>query len=137
MNSILNKLNYKNQERILILNAEKTFIDKIKSEMPELRIDTSIDPRYPYEIILIFVKFMSEVEDTAPAAIHNLIANGILWYAFPKKSCRNLSSDLDRDHGWGVLLDRGFDKIRQITIDENWSAIGFRNIRFIRFSKYK
>ncbi|MBP8959731.1 MAG: hypothetical protein KBG40_04825 [Bacteroidales bacterium] len=137
MNTLLNKLNYKNQERILILNAEKAFIDKIKSEKLDIRIDTSIDPRYLYEIILIFVKFMSEVENTAPAAIHNLIANGILWYAFPKKACRNLKSDLDKDHGWGALFDRGFDKIRLISIDENWSALGFKNIRFIRSVKYR
>jgi hypothetical protein len=49
-----------------------------------------------------------------------------------RKSC---ASDLDRDHGWMVLIEKGFDKVRQVSIDNDWSALRFRNVRFIKSSK--
>jgi hypothetical protein len=33
-----------------------------------------------------------------------------------------------------VLIDSDFDKVRQININEDWTALRFRNIRFIKKS---
>lgn len=140
MNNLLGKLNYKGQKRISIINAEEKFINSIASDLNNVIIDQKIDPRYPYEFIIIFVKSISEVEQVAPMTLHNLIADGILWFCYPKKSSKNFSSDLSRDFGWKVLNDSGLDGIRLVSIDEDWSAFRFRNKKFIkstseRFSK--
>jgi hypothetical protein len=95
-------------------------------------VDAEIDQRFPYEFMLLFVELVSEVEALAPKALHNLTSDGILWFAYPKKTSKKYSSDIDRDHGWEVLLDRGFDKVRQVAIDDDWSALRFRNVRFIK-----
>jgi len=138
MGDILQKLNYRNQGRIAILNAEKKFLRMIRSARPDLLIDTEIDPRFPYEFMLIFVRFLSEVDELAPKAIHNLVSDGVLWFAYPaRRSSSKIDSDLDSSHGWEILLERGFDRVRQVIIDENWSAIRFRNIRFIKSPKYQ
>jgi hypothetical protein len=98
----------------------------------DVQVDTEIDQRYPYEFMLIFVKLVSEIDLLAPKALHNLISDGILWFAYPKKTSKEYFSDIDRDHGWEVLLDRGFDKVRQVAINDVWSALRFRNIRYIK-----
>jgi hypothetical protein len=132
MDDLLTKLNYKGQQRIALINAGEKFLAFLEKELYGVQIDKDIDQRFPYEFIIIFVQHVPEIELVAPKALHNLTSDGILWFAYPKKTSKKLSSDIDRDHGWEVLIDRGFDKVRLISIDDDWSALRFRNVRFIR-----
>ena len=135
MKVLLKKLNYKGQKRIAVINADKIVLKALSEEISNVIVDVEIDQRYPYEFMLIFVELVSEIELLAPKALHNIVSDGVLWFAYPKKTSKKHSSDIDRDHGWEVLLDRGFDKVRQVAIDEDWSALRFRNIRFIKSSR--
>jgi hypothetical protein len=132
MKDLLTKLNYKDQKRIAVINAGEQFLTNLEKELKGVQIDKDIDQRFPYEFIILFVRLVSEVELLAPKALHNLISDGILWFAYPKKTSKKLFSDIDRDHGWEVLIDRGFDKVRLVAIDNDWSALRFRNVRFIK-----
>ena len=132
MKNLLDKLNYKGQKRISVINDEGAFIQSIYSEINDLVIDQKIDPRYPYEFIIIFVKTIAEVEQIAPITIHNLKADGVLWFCYPKKTSSKYSSDIDRDHGWKVLNDSGLYGIRLVSIDQDWSAFRFRNKKYIK-----
>lgn len=132
MKNLLDKLNYKGQKRISVINAEETFIHSISSELKDVIIDQKIDPRYPYQFIIIFVKSVSEVEMVAPVTLHNLMADGVLWFCYPKKTSKKYRSDIDRDHGWKALTDSGLFGIRMVAIDEDWSALRFRNIKYIK-----
>ena len=60
------------------------------------------------------------------------MADGILWFCYPKKTSKKYNSEIDRDHGWKVLNDSGFYGIRLVAIDENWSALRFRNKKYIK-----
>jgi len=132
MKNLLAKLNYKGQKRISVINSEEKFIQSISADLRDVIIDQKIDPRYPYEFIIIFVKCASEVEQLAPGTIHNLKADGVLWFCYPKKTSKKYSSDIDRDHGWNILNESGFHGIRIVAIDENWSALRFRNKKYIK-----
>jgi hypothetical protein len=132
MKNLLNKLNYKGQKRISIINANETFLKSVAAELNDVIIDQSIDPRYPYEFIIIFVQSSSEVELYAPVTIHNLMADGVLWFCYPKKTSKKYNTDIDRDHGWNILNDSGLYGIRMVSIDEDWSAFRFRNKKYIK-----
>ncbi|MCX6321858.1 MAG: hypothetical protein NTX93_08695 [Bacteroidia bacterium] len=132
MKNLLGKLNYKGQERIAVINAEESFIISLSIELKDVKIDKEIDPRFPYDFIIIFVKSISEVEFFIPIALHNLLSDGVLWFCYPKKTSKKFSSDIDRDHGWKTLNDSGFHGIRMVVIDADWSAMRFRNIKFIK-----
>lgn len=132
MNDLLKKLNYKDYKRIVIINSDESEMKVLSKGLTGIQIDTEIDPRYPYEFMIVFVKQFCEVELYAPKALHNLVSDGVLWFAYPKKTSKKHSSDIDRDHGWEVLIDRGFDKVRLVSFDEDWSALRFRNVRFIK-----
>lgn len=132
MKKLLEKLNYKGQERIALLNAEESFSNLITIELKDVILDKEIDPRYPYEFIIVFVKSVSDVNNLTSIALHNLVADGILWFCYPKKTSKKYRSELNRDHGWKELNDCGLYGVRVVSIDEDWSAVRFRNIKFIK-----
>ncbi|HUX95119.1 MAG TPA: hypothetical protein VMV47_05240 [Bacteroidales bacterium] len=132
MKTLLEKLNYKGQPRIAMLKSDSGFLESLSADLKDVIIDKEIDPRCPYSFILIFVKSISEVEDATPDVLHNLTADGVLWFCYPKKSSKNFKSDINRDHGWNSLIDSGFYGIRMVSIDDDWSALRFRHTKFIK-----
>jgi hypothetical protein len=132
MKNLLDKLNYKGQKRILVINAEEKFIDSVSKDLKEVIIDQKIDPRYPYQFIIVFVKTILEIEMLTPMTLHNLTDDGVLWFCYPKKTSKKFSSDIDRDHGWTVLNDSGLNGVSLVAVDEDWSALRFRNKKYIK-----
>jgi len=132
MKTLLGKLNYKGQKRIVVMNADKDLTLASGDELKDVQVDTDIDLRYPYEFMMIFVRKISEVRNIAPVALHNLADNGVLWFCYQKKSSKRSSSDLDRDHGWKPLNDMDFYGMRMVSVNEEWSALRFRNIKHIK-----
>lgn len=51
-------------------------------------------------------------------------ADRLAWVAYPKAG--QLGTDLNRDIVWKHMLARGVQAVRQIAIDEVWSALRFR-----------
>ncbi len=47
------------------------------------------------------------------------------WAAYPKKTS-GIDTDITRDHGWEALNAAGLRPVRQIAIDDTWSALRFR-----------
>ena len=137
MKSLLEKLNYKGQERIALVNAGEDIYNLFHEELKAVSIDTEIDPRYPYDFMIIFVKTVAEVESLSPIALHNLLADGILWFCYPKKASKKYRSDIDRDHGWESLNESGLHGIRLVSVNDDWSALRFRNAKYIKSSKRK
>ena len=132
MKKLLEKLNYKEQERIALLNSEESFTNLLSNELRNVIIDKEIDPRYPYEFIIVFAKSVAEVKLFTPIALHNLLADGILWFCYPKKTSKKYHSEIDRDHGWNELNDSGLFGVRIVSVDEDWSALRFRNVKYIK-----
>jgi hypothetical protein len=132
MKELLRKLNYKDQKRIAVFNAEDAFLSAVKKELGNVITDSEIDQRCPYTFMIFFVKTAGEVDHSAAIALHNLTADGVLWFCYPKKTSKKFSSDLDRDHGWEPLTRSGFHGIRMVAVDEDWSAMRFRNIKYIK-----
>jgi hypothetical protein len=134
MDAIFKKLNYKDQPVIIILNSPESFsihLEKMKSgcEVKEELVNDKIS------FILIFVTRAQEIKQYAFVLKEKLTPDPVLWFAYPKKSSRKYKSDINRDNGWQPLGDLGFEPVRQIAIDEDWSALRFRNPDFIKTMK--
>lgn len=132
MKTLLEKLNYKGQSRIAVINSEKNFSLASSREVKGIQIDNEIDQRFPYGFMMIFVKGLTDVEKYTPLALHNLTTDGVLWFCYPKRTSRKFSADIDRDHGWKALNKMDFYGIRMVSIDDDWSALRFRNKKFIK-----
>jgi hypothetical protein len=77
------------------------------------------------DCVVAFVRSKADVKAMAPSALGAVIDDGLLWFAYPKKS-GPLRSDLTRDSGWEPLFDSGFDSVAQISIDDTWTGFRFR-----------
>ncbi len=71
--------------------------------------------------------------DTASTLLATACAgDAVLWMAYPKGTSRRYRCEFDRDSGWGVLAASGFEPVRVVAIDEDWSALRFRRVEYIR-----
>jgi len=76
------------------------------------------------EAVLVFVDRLAEVDSCAGPAVDAARGDRIAWVAYPKAG--KLDTDLNRDILWRHMLKKGVQGIRQIALDEVWSAMRFR-----------
>jgi len=76
------------------------------------------------EAVIVFVKTLAEVGSRAGPAIDAAREDRIAWLAYPKAG--KLDTDLNRDILWRHMLSKGIQGVRQIALDEVWSAMRFR-----------
>jgi hypothetical protein len=77
----------------------------------------------PADVVLFFVKSMSEVKSLFPLDVNLIKLDGIPWLAYPKKTSA-IKTDLDRDTIWKFLQTIGWTGVSMISINDTWS--GFR-----------
>lgn len=135
MDEILKKLKYKDQVRIAVINAPDGFRNRITSLLPGVQIDTEINARYLYEFMIAFTPASIDVQKIGPACIHNLSDDGKLWMAYPKNHSRRSAADINRDHGWNSVEETGFRRVSQVAVDNDWSAVRFRNAKYVKSGK--
>ena len=137
MDPLLKKLNFKAQEKILVLNAPDEFSQGLQQFRDFTSVDETVNTE-TYGFALIFVKSETDIEVSLQFVKSNLFADGVLWYAYPKKSSKKYRSELHRDQGWKRLGELGFEPVRQVAIDADWSAVRFRPVQSIKkFSRNK
>ena len=81
---------------------------------------------------IAFVTRQSEVNALAEEIAAKAIGNAVIWFAYPKGTSKHYTCEFNRDTGWAVLGDLGFEPVRQVAIDEDWSALRFRRVEFIK-----
>ena len=132
MNAIFKKLNLKDQTKIFILNAPESFHANVGEISQMHRIKTNLRGVSEIEFILIFVTKKSEIDNTVLKIKDRLCEDALLWFAYPKGTSKKYTCDFNRDTGWDSLGKLGFEGVRMIAIDEDWSALRFRNAANIK-----
>lgn len=131
MTPLFKKLNLK-QQQIFVLNAPIELEDELKKIRLSTGIKTVIDTFDDIEFVLSFVKTKTEIGQIAPAINKKLIGDAVVWFAYPKGTSKKYNAEINRDHGWEILGELGFEAVRQVAIDNDWSAIRFRKVAFIK-----
>lgn len=133
MNETLKKLNYKAPQDIYLLNApSKEVMELITTELETgTEVHTTLSDE-GVSFALGFVFTQAEVNALATELAKRAEGDAILWLAYPKSTSKNYKCDFNRDTGWALLGTLGFEGVRQIAIDEDWSALRFRRVEFIK-----
>lgn len=118
-------------DEILILNEPEGFCKELDC-LKDVTIKESLIQVSEVDFAIIFVTEKKQIENRIETVYPKLVGDAILWFAYPKKTSKNYSSEITRDHGWGVLGDYNLEGVRQVSIDEDWSALRFRKINFIK-----
>ncbi len=135
MDPIFKKLNYKDQADICVVNAPESFLPNMKAMEPYAGIHTGLKAFEKVHFIMAFVQTQKQVDDLAPQVGNKLEGDGVVWFCYPKKSSKKYSSEINRDNGWAILGKLGFEAVRAVAIDEDWSALRFRKVEYIKTMK--
>ena len=76
------------------------------------------------EAILLFVRDSEALNTTGKPAFEAAKADRLAWIAYPK--AKQLGTDLSRDVLWRLVKPLGIQPVRQVSIDDTWSALRFR-----------
>ena len=131
MSAIFNKLNLKSQTEILVLNAPESFEPELVA-LENVTIRRSAQDVKEIAFSLAFVTRQKEVDAIAGIIARKATGDAIVWFAYPKGTSKKYKCDFNRDTGWAALGAAGFEGVRMVAIDEDWSALRFRRVEFIR-----
>ena len=132
MDSVFKKMNFKDSKTVVVVNTPASFKPNIEAMQGLTTFQRDLSAIEKTNFILAFCTKQSEVDAVALEAATKLEDDGLLWFAYPKGTSKKLKCDFNRDTGWAVLGENGFEPVRMVAIDEDWSALRFRRVGFIK-----
>lgn len=132
MTPLFKKLNYKEGQTIVCLNAPASF----QEELDEMRTAAAIVQEEKnttaVDFALVFATRQQEVDHYTSLLAPNLTGDAVLWFCYPKGTSKNYKCEFNRDNGWAALGAQGLEGVRMVAIDDDWSALRFRKIQYIK-----
>ena len=131
MATVFEKLNLKNQQEIAVLHAPASFEPEM-AKLAVMTIHNSLASVPQTDFVLAFVTKKTEVDALAKQIAKKAKGDAVIWFAYPKGTSKKYKCDFNRDTGWDVLKAAGFDTVRAVAIDEDWTGLRFRRVEFIK-----
>ncbi|MCA9185875.1 MAG: hypothetical protein R3E01_12875 [Pirellulaceae bacterium] len=131
MTPLFKKLNLADNGTILVLNPPESF----EAELAELSGVTvrRRSTTKPTSFAIGFATSQAELTRVATELVSSTSGDAIVWIAYPKKTSKRFKCEFNRDSGdWSVLGNAGFEPVRQVAIDADWSALRFRRTEYIQ-----
>jgi hypothetical protein len=132
MNTIFKKLNYRDNKTIYVVHAPDSFKGATNDMKSVAMVKTASSASGKIQFIIAFVKTQKEVDDFARTLVPRLEDDAIFWLAYPKKTSKKYACEFNRDTGWAALGRQGYEGVRMVAIDEDWSALRFRRAENIK-----
>jgi hypothetical protein len=132
MNAIFKKLNYKSQAEIIVLNAPHSFTPVLDDMRDLALIKTSLTGVKSAQFTLLFATRQAEIDAFAKRIATIAAGDALVWVAYPKGTSKHYTCEFNRDTGWASLGVVGFEPVRQVAIDADWSALRFRRVEHIK-----
>ena len=110
---------YKEQPNIVAINSPKTFDNELE-EMSKRA-----------NIIKDFMEVI-EIEQFISTIYQKLKGDAVIWLCYPKMTSKNYKCHFNRDSGWTSLGKYNLEPVRQVAIDDDFSALRFRKVECIK-----
>lgn len=130
MSPLFKKLNLGEHRSIHVLDAPASFAQEL-AQLDNVEIRTSVSSRDRVAFALAFTVAQAGLDAVSRSLCAAAEGDAVLWIAYPKGTSKNYTCEFNRDSGWSVLKAAGFDTVRQVAIDQDWSALRFRRVAFI------
>lgn len=134
MATVFEKLQLKDQREIVVLNAPKSFEPEL-ARLKGVTVKRSLTGVKDIQFALAFVMTQAELDEAITGVTSRARGDAGVWFAYPKGSSKRYTSTINRDNGWQKLGAAGYEGVRMIAIDEDWSAARFRRAEFIKSMK--
>lgn len=132
MTPLFKKLNYKAQKVIVCLNPPPSFRKELEEMKPLATVVADASEMGETEFAIAFATTQTALDEAVRKLTPKLKGDAVLWLCYPKSASKKYRCDFNRDTGWRVLGEEGFEGVRQVAIDEDWSALRFRKSAYIR-----
>jgi hypothetical protein len=132
MTPLFKKLNFKDQDKILVLNAPASFDIALKEITEDTKTVKNVKNLSSIGFVIVFVLTRKQIEEAIASVFPILQDDAILWFCYPKGTSKKYTCDFNRDKGWEVLGTYNLEVVRQVAIDEDWSALRFRKTEYIK-----
>ncbi|MEM9659921.1 MAG: hypothetical protein AAF961_16275 [Planctomycetota bacterium] len=133
MTPLFKKLNLGDHREIVVVDAPASF-DSELATLDGVKIFRNPKKRSSISFAIFFVQTLSSVA-AAAAALKAAAGDPVVWFAYPKASSKNYRCEFNRDNGWEAVGAAGFEGVRQVAIDADWSALRFRRVEEIKTLK--
>jgi hypothetical protein len=110
------KLQIKPGQRVVTVGAP--------GDVPPIAGENAAGAPEAADVVVAFVRSKAELGTVAVPAIEAARRDKLAWIAYPKAG--KLGTDLNRDTLSAALAGEGVQPVRQIAIDDVWSALRFR-----------
>ena len=131
MPNVFAKLNLKDQREILVVDAPESFEAPL-SELSAVAVWRKASELKRIGFAIAFAMTQKQVDTAARAIVKKAIDDAVIWIAYPKGTSKKYTCEFNRDNGWAVLGELGYEPVRQVAIDADWSALRFRRVDHIR-----
>jgi hypothetical protein len=131
MNALFRKLNLGSHADVVVLNAPKSFEPELAT-LKGVTIKRSVSGTSAFA--MAFVITQSELDAASRKLAAACTGDAILWMVYPKGTSKRYHCEFNRDCGWPLLGAAGFEPVRMVAIDEDWSALRFRRVQYIKTS---
>lgn len=134
MTALFGKLNLKDHAAIIVLDAPASF-ETALTELAGVTVARAVRKGTPVHFAIAFATTQKALDKAATALTAAAEGDAVLWIAYPKRTSKRYACEFSRDSGWTVLGDAGFEPVRMVAIDEDWSALRFRRTSHIKSLK--
>ncbi len=124
--SVFEKLQLKDEKNLLIQGIPSS-IEKQFAKMTYAKNVTPLLKSKKVDFALVFALSQHQLNNVLKEVFPALSAETKLWIAYPKTASK-IVSDLNRDCSWDVLTKNGYESVRQVAIDNVWTAIRFKTL---------
>jgi hypothetical protein len=132
MTEVFRKLNFKGQTPILVRGAPRSFAAELAAMKADTEVHTQPKKGVKYTFTLSFGEMRADIEKAGAEIAPILEGDAVCWFAYPKGTSKKFTSDVNRDDMWELLSRFGIRPVRQIAIDDDWSALRFRRDHYVK-----
>ena len=123
MSEILTKLQIKDNKVKQAAN--------VPAELTALMDTLTIDSASPVSIL--FIKSAEELALYKDELFSQYDLGEIMWFCYPKKTSKQYKGcDLNREIFRVGMMEEGFAAVRQVSINDDWSAVRMRKLEEIK-----
>ncbi|WP_019988257.1 hypothetical protein [Rudanella lutea] len=132
MEALIKKLNFTNQATALLLNVPTELADLTAALGARTSVAQQLESTENAQFVMAFVQQLNQVEQMANWVALHTEGDAVVWLVYPKQSSKNYTCAFNRDTGWASMGAAGFEPVRMVAVNDDWSALRFRRVGFVK-----
>lgn len=128
--NLFEKLQYKEEKNLLIQGLPSS-IEKQFSKLNFAKNVTPLLKSRRIDFALVFAINENQLNGILQDVLPALHEESKFWIAYPKSTSK-IVSNLNRDCSWDMVVNAGYEGVRQVALDSVWSALRFKKSEQIK-----